>query len=56
LQDLHKLRQATAYYEWLQQFVQRLEAGEFFNLPFRNEETDVDGTAANNIGRAETEE
>ncbi|MFS0725697.1 GbsR/MarR family transcriptional regulator [Paenibacillus sp. 1P07SE] len=31
LQDLHKLRDGLRYYEWLQQFVERLEAGEFFD-------------------------
>lgn len=38
LQDLHKLRQALDYYTWLQQFVQQLENGSFFNLP-QNRET-----------------
>ncbi|WP_128656657.1 GbsR/MarR family transcriptional regulator [Paenibacillus sp. 598K] len=33
LQDLHKLRDGLRYYEWLQQFVARLEAGEFFETP-----------------------
>jgi DNA-binding transcriptional regulator GbsR (MarR family) len=33
LQDLHKLKQALEYYKWLQQFVQQLENGSFFNLP-----------------------
>ncbi|REE86523.1 DNA-binding transcriptional regulator GbsR (MarR family) [Paenibacillus taihuensis] len=30
LQDLHKLRHAVRYYEWLQQFVDKLEDGQFF--------------------------
>ncbi|WP_263575543.1 GbsR/MarR family transcriptional regulator [Paenibacillus vietnamensis] len=30
LQDLHKLRHAKKYYEWLQQFVDALRQGEFF--------------------------
>lgn len=30
LQDLHKLRHAKKYYEWLQKFVYALEKGEFF--------------------------
>ncbi|SCW82217.1 DNA-binding transcriptional regulator GbsR, MarR family [Paenibacillus tianmuensis] len=30
LQDLHKLRHAQKYYEWLQQFVDSLRNGEFF--------------------------
>ncbi|WP_409343018.1 GbsR/MarR family transcriptional regulator [Paenibacillus sp. MBLB4367] len=30
LQDLHKLRHAKKYYEWLQQFVDTLRRGEFF--------------------------
>ncbi|WP_337103193.1 GbsR/MarR family transcriptional regulator [Paenibacillus sp. YIM B09110] len=33
LQDLHKLKQALEYYTWLQQFVQQLDNGSFFNLP-----------------------
>jgi len=30
LQDLHKIRHAKKYYEWLQQFVEALRRGEFF--------------------------
>nr|WP_270884946.1 MarR family transcriptional regulator [Paenibacillus aestuarii] len=30
LQDLHKLRHAKKYYEWLQQFVDALRQGDFF--------------------------
>ncbi len=30
LQDLHKLKHAVAYYEWLQRFVNDLQAGVFF--------------------------
>ncbi|WP_039960503.1 GbsR/MarR family transcriptional regulator [Brevibacillus sp. BC25] len=30
LQDLHKLRHAKGYYEWLQSFVYALEQGDFF--------------------------
>ncbi|MFC4101300.1 GbsR/MarR family transcriptional regulator [Paenibacillus xanthanilyticus] len=30
LADLHKLRHGIKYYEWLQRFVDRLEAGELF--------------------------
>ncbi|UVI33565.1 GbsR/MarR family transcriptional regulator [Paenibacillus spongiae] len=30
LQDLHKLRHAKNYYEWLQQFVDALRRGDFF--------------------------
>ncbi|AZN39253.1 GbsR/MarR family transcriptional regulator [Paenibacillus albus] len=31
LQDLHKLRHAVRYYEWLQQFVNKLQEGQFFD-------------------------
>lgn len=31
LQDLHKFRHAKKYYEWLQQFVDTLRSGAFFN-------------------------
>lgn len=30
LEDLHKLKHAVSYYEWLQQFVDRLKGGDFF--------------------------
>ncbi|WP_059044832.1 GbsR/MarR family transcriptional regulator [Paenibacillus rubinfantis] len=30
LEDLHKLKHAVSYYEWLQQFVDRLRSGDFF--------------------------
>ncbi|WP_308637464.1 GbsR/MarR family transcriptional regulator [Paenibacillus silvisoli] len=30
LKDLHQLKHAISYYEWLQQFVNRLESGQFF--------------------------
>ncbi|MMZ66675.1 HTH-type transcriptional repressor OpcR [compost metagenome] len=30
LKDLHKLRHALGYYEWLQQFVHDLKSGRFF--------------------------
>ncbi|MCM3699433.1 GbsR/MarR family transcriptional regulator [Paenibacillus macerans] len=30
LQDLHKLKHAVSYYEWLQQFVNRLQSGQYF--------------------------
>ncbi|SFT21633.1 GbsR/MarR family transcriptional regulator [Paenibacillus sp. BC26] len=30
LKDLHKLKHAVRYYEWLQQFVHQLESGQFF--------------------------
>ncbi|MCZ8516585.1 transcriptional regulator [Paenibacillus filicis] len=33
LQDLHKLRHANRYYEWLQQFVDGLKRGEYFKQP-----------------------
>ncbi|MCJ8011513.1 transcriptional regulator [Paenibacillus sp. KQZ6P-2] len=33
LPDLHKLRHALKYYEWLQQFVNDLQQGEYFNQP-----------------------
>lgn len=31
LQDLHKLRHAKKYYEWMQQFVDDIRNGKFFN-------------------------
>ncbi|MHA7965391.1 GbsR/MarR family transcriptional regulator [Paenibacillus sp. CAU 1782] len=31
LEDLHKLKHALAYYEWLQQFVENLKEGTFFD-------------------------
>ncbi|MBO7747143.1 transcriptional regulator [Paenibacillus sp. MWE-103] len=31
LEDLHKLKHALSYYEWLQQFVNDLEAGVYFD-------------------------
>ncbi|QHW35047.1 transcriptional regulator [Paenibacillus rhizovicinus] len=31
LQDLHKLKHAVHYYEWLQQFVNKLQNGTFFD-------------------------
>ncbi|GJM77818.1 HTH-type transcriptional repressor GbsR [Paenibacillus sp. HMSSN-139] len=30
LEDLHKLKHAVSYYEWLQRFVDRLQSGEYF--------------------------
>ena len=39
LQDLHKLRDSLRYYEWLQQFVGRLEAGEFFDEERQTDQT-----------------
>lgn len=32
LEDLHKLRHAASYYEWLQQFVHRMEEQDFFEM------------------------
>ncbi|WP_054024494.1 GbsR/MarR family transcriptional regulator [Bacillus sp. FJAT-28004] len=34
LQDLHKLRHAKKYYEWLQQFVDFMQGSEFFKQKF----------------------
>ena len=31
LEDLHKLKHALSYYEWLQQFVNDLESGAYFD-------------------------
>ncbi|WP_420849591.1 GbsR/MarR family transcriptional regulator [Paenibacillus montanisoli] len=31
LKDLHKLKHAVSYYDWLQQFVDQLGSGQFFN-------------------------
>lgn len=31
LKDLHKLKHAASYYDWLQQFVNRLENGQYFD-------------------------
>ncbi|MNH43041.1 hypothetical protein D3C79_1048540 [compost metagenome] len=30
LEDLHKLKHAVSYYEWLQQFVEELQGGHYF--------------------------
>lgn len=30
LEDLHKLKHAVSYYEWLQRFVDRLQSGDYF--------------------------
>lgn len=32
LEDLHKLKHAASYYEWLQQFVHRMEEHDFFEV------------------------
>ncbi|WP_054025957.1 GbsR/MarR family transcriptional regulator [Bacillus sp. FJAT-28004] len=42
LQDLHKLRHAKKYYEWLQQFVDALRRGGFFK------ESSAEADSANN--------
>ncbi|WP_227793614.1 GbsR/MarR family transcriptional regulator [Paenibacillus guangzhouensis] len=39
LQDLHKIRHARTYYEWLQQFVEALRQGEFFTRAAVEEES-----------------
>ncbi|MGG3453877.1 MULTISPECIES: GbsR/MarR family transcriptional regulator [Paenibacillus] len=40
LEDLHKLKHAISYYEWLQQFVDRLQSGDFFE---REDDSPVQG-------------
>ncbi|MBW4841142.1 MAG: transcriptional regulator [Paenibacillaceae bacterium] len=40
LEDLHKLKHAVSYYEWLQQFVDRLQSGDFFE---RKDDSPVQG-------------
>ena len=40
LEDLHKLKHATSYYEWLQQFVNRLQSSDFFE---REDDSPVQG-------------